>query len=238
MTTHIVTTGGGGFSMSPDSAPTNFDRFAIELTGRRSPMVCFVPTASADDATYVRQFLTAYAALGVRTMVLTLWQEAGTSVARLADADLIMVGGGSTVNMLALWRTHGVDKVLRARIAEQRPLVLAGTSAGANCWYTGSITDSFGDQRVLRDGLGVLPGSFCPHWDGESERQPVFTRAIAAGDLPAGYAAENGAALHWVDGKLRGAITETPGANVYRFTASDEPATGGLVMETLTPELL
>lgn len=238
MTTHIVTTGGGGFSMSPDSASTNLDRYLVELTGRRAPMVCFVPTASADDATYIRQFLTAYGALGVRTMVLTLWHEAATSVARLAHADLILVGGGSTVNMLALWRAHGVDRALRARIDGERPVVLAGTSAGANCWYHSCLTDSFGDYRPLRDGLGVLPGSFCPHWDGESERQPVYTRAVADGDLPAGYASDNGAALHWVDGKLRGAITEVPGATVYRIAASDEPATGGLLIEPLPAELL
>jgi len=238
MSKHIVTMGGGGFSMSPDSAATNLDRYLVELTGRRAPMVCFVPTASADDATYIRKFLTAYGALGVRTMVLTLWTDAAGSVARLPEADLILVGGGSTANLLALWQVHGVDKVLTEMAAGDRDLVLGGLSAGGSCWYQGCVTDSFGDIRPWPHGLGVLPGSFCPHWDGEEERQPVFTEAIASGLLPGGWAADDGAALHWVDDRLRGPIAERPGARVARFTASDEPASGGLTIEQLEPEVL
>lgn len=238
MTTHIVTMGGGGFSMSPGGAPTNMDRYLVELTARRSPMVCFVPTASADDPTYIRKFLTAYGSLGVRTMVLTLWQDAAASLARLPEADLVVVGGGSTANLLALWRVHGVDQVLTQMMTGDRHLVLGGHSAGGACWYQGCVTDSFGDVRAWPYGLGVLPGSFCPHWNGEAERQPVFTRAIANGNLPGGYAADDGAALHWVDGKLRGAVTEVEGARVARFSASEEPTAGGLVIEQLTTELL
>lgn len=238
MTTHIVTMGGGGFSMSPDGAPTNLDRYLVELTARRSPMVCFVPTASADDSIYVHKFLTAYGSLGVRTMVLTLWQDAAASVARLPEADLVVVGAGSTANLLALWRVHGVDKVLTEMMTADRNLVLGGHSAGAACWYEGCVTDSFGDVRAWPHGLGMLPGSFCPHWDGEVERQPVFTEAIANGDLPAGFAADDGAALHWVDRVLHGAIAERAGARLARFTASDEPASGGLIIEQLDVELL
>lgn len=238
MTTHIVTMGGGGFSMSSDGAPTNLDRFLVELTGRRAPMVCFVPTASADDPTYIRKFLTAYGALGVRTMVLTLWQDAAASVARLTEADLIVVGGGSTANLIALWKVHGVDRAIIQRMSGGRDLVLGGLSAGGSCWYEGCVTDSFGDVRAWPHGLGLLKGSFCPHWNGEAERQPVFTEAVANGDLPSGYAADDGAALHWVDGVLRGAVAERAGARVARFTASDEPATGGLLIEQLVPEVL
>ena len=238
MTTHIVTLGGGGFSMSRDGSPTNLDRYLVELTGRRAPMVCFAPTASADDASYIRRFLTAYGSLGVRTMVLTLWTDAAASVARLPEADLVLVGAGSTANLLALWRVHGVDRVLTEMISRERTTVLGGLSAGASCWYQGCVTDSFGDVRSWPHGLGVLPGSFCPHWNGEAERQPVFTEAVANGLLPSGYAADDGAGLHWVDGQLRGAIAEREGARVARFAASDEPASGGLVIEQLTPEVL
>ncbi len=238
MSTHIVSMGGGGFSMSPTGSPTNLDRYLVELTGRSAPMVCFIPSASADDPTYVRRFLTAYASLGVRTMVLTLWQDAAASLARLPQADLVLVGGGSTVNMLALWRAHGVDRVLIEMMRRERTLVLGGLSAGSACWYEGCVTDSFGDLRVLPDGLGILPGSFCPHWDGEPKRQPVFTDAISSGLLPGGHAADDGAALHWVDGRLDGAVAERAGAGVIRIEPSDEPAAGGLVIERLPVELL
>ena len=172
MTAHIVAMGGGGFSMSPFGAPTNLDRYLVELTGKSSPLVCFAPTASADDPQYINKFLLAYGTLGVRTMVLTLWEGGSAgSVARLADADLLLVGGGHTVNLMALWQAHGVDAAIRARYAEGE-VVLAGVSAGGSCWYTGCITDSFGDFRPWRGGLGLVPGSFCPHFDGEAERAP------------------------------------------------------------------
>lgn len=238
MTTHIVTLGGGGFSMTAEGTPTNLDRYLVELTGRTAPMVCFVPTASADDPNYIRRFLTAYGALGVRTMVLTLWQNAAASVARLAQADLVVVGGGSTVNLLALWRAHGVDRVLLDRIKADSGLVLAGISAGANCWYSSCLTDSYGDLRPLNDGLRLLPGSFCTHWDGESERQTPYIDAIVAGDLPGGYAADDGAALHWVNGELRAAIAEQPGQRVLRFEPSNEPASGGISIEPVAVEVL
>ena len=237
MTRHIVAMGGGGFSMSQFGEPTALDRYLVHLTGKDHPLVCFAPTASSDDPAYIHQFLTAYGSLGVRTSVLTLWTGAGESVDRLAEADLLFVGGGSTVNLVALWQAHGVSDIVAQRYAEGS-LVLAGISAGACCWYQGCVTDSFGDVRVLPDGLGILQGSFCPHWDGESKRQPIFTDAIAAGLLPAGYAADDGAALHWVDAKLSGAVAEREGARVARFSPSGEPASGGLVIEQLPVELL
>lgn len=55
-------------------------------------MVCFVPTASADDPTYINRFFTAYGTSIVRTMILTLWQGAADSVKRLADADIVLGG--------------------------------------------------------------------------------------------------------------------------------------------------
>ena len=230
--------GGGGFSMTSDSSATNLDRYLVELTGKRAPLVCFIPTASADDPTYIHRFLTAYAALGVRTMVLTLWSDAAASVARLDQADLVVAGGGSTVNLLALWRAHGVDQVLARMVASERRVVLAGQSAGASCWYSGYLTDSFGDLRPMLNGLAVLPGSFCPHWSGEPQRQPAYTDAVADGSLPGGYAVEDGVALHWLDGDLTSAVAERSGAGAWSLAASDEPASGGVIIQPLPVEVL
>ena len=134
MTAHIVAMGGGGFSTSPLGAPTNLDRYLLELTGKASPLVCFVPTASADDPQYINRFLVAYGTLGIRPMVLTLWQDAANAVSRIQQADLIFVGNGSTVNMYTLWKAHGVTKAIRKRY-EAGDVVLAGTAAGANVWF-------------------------------------------------------------------------------------------------------
>jgi peptidase E len=219
MTTHLVAMGGGGFSMAEDDLPTALDGHLLALADTPDPLVCFAPTASADNPDYVKRFLTAYGALGVRTCVLTLWTDAAESVARLEDVDVLVVGGGSTVNLVALWTAHGVPDRLR-RLSAERDLVLAGLSAGANCWFEACTTDAFGPEiEPWVGGLGMVPGSFCPHFDSEPSRRPVFARAVAERRIPAGYAADDGAAVHHVDGVVRGYLSERPGAGVYRVTA-------------------
>lgn len=161
-------------------------------------------------------------------MVLTLWENAHESVKRLDEADVVYVGGGSTANMLALWKVHRVDRVLTRMASGSKDVVLAGISAGGACWYEGCLTDSFGDYRPWFHGLGLLKGSFCPHWDGESTRQPLYTDAIADGLLPPGWAVDNGAGIHWQDGELVGAIAERK-ASAWRIEPSNEPSTGGVI---------
>ena len=151
-------------------------------------------------------------------------------MARLANADLILVGGGHTVNLLALWQAHGVDKAIK-ELHAAGDVVLAGVSAGGSCWYEGCITDSFGDFRPWRGGLGLVPGSFCPHFDGEAERAPTFTDAIAGGDLPGGYGADDGAGIHYVDGVATHFISEARGKRVYRVLPSDLPTASGVLVE-------
>src|SRR5262249_40379394 len=119
----------------------------------------------------------------------------------LGEADIVYVGGGSTANMLAVWRIHGIDTMLLA--AHQRGAVLTGSSAGAICWFEDGVTDSYGTPLdALRDGLGWLPGSFCPHYDSEAERRPVYRRLVADGTLPGGFAGDDGVAFHFADGEL------------------------------------
>ncbi|HRL49444.1 MAG TPA: Type 1 glutamine amidotransferase-like domain-containing protein [Propioniciclava sp.] len=237
MTAHIVAMGGGGFATSPLGSPTNFDRYVVELTGKRSPLVCFVPTASADDPQYINRFLVAYGTLGIRPMVLTLWQDAANAVARIAEADLILVGNGATVNALALWKAHGVGKAIKQRYA-QGDVVLAGTAAGANVWFEGCVTDSFGDFRPFRGGLGLVQGSFCSHFDSEDSRVGVFTDAVSAGDLPGGWAADDGAGVHFTDGSYTESVSESAGQRVFGIHPSDLPTSSGVVVEQLPVRVL
>jgi peptidase E len=131
----------------------------------------------------------------------------------LLGQDVIYVGGGSVANMLAVWRLHGVDAILRE--AWLRGIVLAGVSAGANCWFEDSTTDSFGPLRRTGDGLAFLPGSFCPHYDSEPGRRPLYVQLISEG-LPGGYAVQDGAAVHFAGKELVGAVTCRPQAEAYR----------------------
>ena len=238
MTAHIVAMGGGGFGPSPLGAPTNLDRYLVELTGERSPLVCFAPTASADDPQYINKFLVAYGTLGVRVMVLTLWQDAARSVERLADADLLVVGNGGTVNLLALWKAHGVDRVVRQRYQQGDDFVIGGISAGANAVFEGFVTDSFGPFRAATGGLGLLKGSFCCHFDGEDGRAPCYTDAVANGDLEGGWAADDGAGLHFTDGKLVKCIAEKPTQRVFRIDPSNLPTSSGILTEPQRVEVL
>jgi peptidase E len=132
----------------------------------------------------------------------------------LLSQDLIFVGGGSVANMLAVWRVHQLDRILRA--AWQAGVVLSGVSAGAICWFEGGTTDSFGpDLRPFTDGLGFLAGSYCPHYDSEPGRRPLFTSLVADGVLPAGIACDDGAGAHFVDDELDAVVTGLPGAAGY-----------------------
>jgi len=166
----IVAMGGGGVSMEPDNPI--LDDFILSLAGRPRPRVCFLPTASGDSDRYVANFYAAFARRSEASH-LALFVRTVTDVeAFLLDQDVIYVGGGNTENQLAVGRVHGVDRALR--IAWQRGVVLAGLSAGSICWFESGTTDSFGlDLDVLEDGLGFLPGSHCPHFDGEPQRRPT-----------------------------------------------------------------
>ena len=223
----ILTLGGGGFSMEPENGSL-IDDFLLSLTGRERPRVCFVGTASGDSAVYRERFLTAFEGRAdTSALVLFAQQDHDyTPPHHLLDQDVVYVGGGSTANLLALWRLHGVDEVLRE--AAERGTVLAGISAGMNCWYEGSSTDSFGPLRALPDGLGLLPGSACPHYFGEPERQAAYHRMVGDGELPDGHAADDGVALLWRDGVLVEAVSERPDAMAFRVERLDD----GEVVET------
>jgi dipeptidase E len=131
--------------------------------------------------------------------------------------DVILVGGGSTANMLAVWRVHGFDRILRE--AWESGVVLTGWSAGMICWFEAGVTDSFGPELAgLRDGLGFLPGSACPHYDGEELRRPVYRRLVRDGELPPGIALDDGAGAHYVGTTLERVL----GASAYRVTPDGE----------------
>ena len=134
--------------------------------------------------------------------------------------DAIYVSGGSTANALAVWRVHGFDAILRE--AWERGVLLCGWSAGMICWFEAGVTDSFGPELAgMRDGLGLLPGSACPHYDGEARRRPVY-RELVDGGFPPGYAADNEAVLHFVGAELHEVVATGAGAPAYRVEPGSE----------------
>ncbi|MGZ4136005.1 MAG: Type 1 glutamine amidotransferase-like domain-containing protein [Actinomycetota bacterium] len=211
---HVVALGGGGFS-DWTGAVTPLDRFILSLARREDPRVCFVPTASGDAALYVERFYAAFSQIPCRPSHLSLFGPPYPSLPdKLLEQDVIYVGGGSTANMLAVWRLHGVDAALLRAWSEG--VVLAGISAGSLCWFEGGVTDSFGALRPLPDGLGMLPGTNCPHYDSEPDRRPAYQRAVGDGTLAAGIAADDGVGLHFAGTDLVEVVSERPDAAAYR----------------------
>jgi dipeptidase E len=228
----ILAMGGGGFSMEPDNPL--LDDYLLSLARKQPPKVCFVPTASAESASYIVRFYRAFSGRCIPADLTLFDGPLPRKPARtadlaefLAEQDVIYVGGGNTANLLALWRAQGLDVLLRRAL--EGGTVLSGVSAGMLCWFQGGVTDSYGGTAAFHDGLGFIEGTACPHYDGEPERRPTYQRLIASG-LQDGYAADDGAALHFDNGKLVEVVTSRPDARAYRVEL-----TNGQVIETVLP---
>ena len=222
----IAVVGGGVVGPAMD----RLNGFLLELTGKERPRICAIPTATGDAAANLVVYYQRYACRADATH-LDLFDRSVVDIPGLLLAqDIIWVGGGNTANMLAVWRVHGVDTILRE--AWQRGIVLAGGSAGGLCWFECGVTDSFGPLAPLNDGLGLLPGSHCPHYDSEPERRPTYKRLIKGG-FPAGYAADDGVVLLFRDRQLAEVVTVREEAHGYRVECGD-----GRVAETVLPSRL
>ena len=223
--------GGGGFTMEPDNPA--LDDFVLSLTGRPEPRVLFLPTASGDPAAQITAFYGRFARTASATH-LSLFRRHG-SARSLADIvleqDVVYVGGGSMRNLLAIWQAHGLDELLIE--GWRRGIVLAGLSAGAMCWFAGGITRSAGPPEVI-EGLGLLPGSFTVHADGEPERLPVWLAAVRSGQLPGGWAADDGVALLFRGTRMARVVSSRPGTAALRADAVGDE----LLRHRVEPELL
>ena len=212
--------GGGGFTTEPENPL--LDEFVLSLARESRPRVCFVPTAGGDAEGYIARFYRSFAALDCRPSDLRLFfRELGDLESFVLAQDVLYVGGGNTANLLAVWRTHGLDRILRR--AWEEGVVLCGMSAGMNCWFEQSVTDSFDISRIapLHDGLGLLAGSCGPHYDGEEQRRPAFEQLVAEGTLAAGWAADDGAALVFAGEKLEEVVSSRPHAAAYRIERAE-----------------
>jgi dipeptidase E len=228
----IVALGGGGFQMEPDNPLLDDHVIAIagERSGRDRPRICLIPTASRDDPELIADFVRLFAPR-VEPRVLRLFEREDADLSAVVrEQDAVYVTGGNTANLLALWRLHGLDRVLRD--AWNAGVVMAGMSAGAICWFESCTTDSFGPTlRPLHGGLGILAGSLSPHYHGEAQRRPLYRRLVADGTLPPGYAVDDGAALVFRERELVDVVTSAPDAGAWRV----EPDGRGGATETALP---
>ncbi|WP_028445505.1 peptidase E [Chitinimonas koreensis] len=227
MARQLIVLGGGGFSM--ETSP-RLDRYFLAATGKVRPRVCFIPTASGDSPEYLLKFYAAHARYDCQASHLSLFRPPSADLAGfVADHDAIFVGGGNTRSMLALWRDWGLDAALRT--AYEAGTVIGGISAGMICWFERGLTDSVPGPLSALDGLGWLAGGGCPHYDGEAERRPRLQALVAGGEMPASWAADDGAALHFVDEQFHAAVCSRAAARAWRVERDE----AGGIRETVLP---
>jgi peptidase E len=235
----IVAMGGGGFSGGRHGTDPALDRYVLDVAERDNPRICLLPTASGDPEEQIQRFYRAFYELPCEPTHLSLFRLGTAPVelrALLLGQDVIYVGGGSLLNLLAIWRAHGLDSILRE--AWERGVVLAGISAGSMCWFTAGVTTGFGEPRAV-EGLGFLPASNSVHYSSEPARRARFVDAVRTESVPPGYAADDGVALRfrgldlaeavsarphagarWVDADGAGGALETP-LDVRRLPEAD-----------------
>jgi dipeptidase E len=228
----IFAMGGGGFTMEPNNPL--LDDYVLSLARPNEPRILFLPTASGDTTAQINAFKARFAH---RTCVhehvsLFRMHELTRPLRELVmEQDIIYVGGGSMRNLLAIWKAHGLDELLLE--AWQCGIVLAGLSAGAMCWFQAGVTRSSGPPEALA-GLGLLEGSLTVHADGEPERLPVWLASVRSGELPGGWALDDGVGLLFRGKRMDRAVSSRPGAGAQRVDA----IAGELVRNRLEPELL
>ena len=218
--------------------PTFLD-YAVSLAAADgTTRVCFIPTATGDSPSAIEAVTEVFAdRQDVDFSVLTLFTQPSVPdvQAHLMAQDVLLVGGGSVVNLMAVWRAHGLVPVMRE--CWETGVVLAGWSAGSLCWHLGGPTDSFGDSLALfSDGLGLLPYSNGVHDSLDDQpRRRVYRQYVAEGELPAGYATDDGVGLHYIGTELHEAVAMRDGAQAWWVQPSDD---GGYRAKPIPPRRL
>lgn len=228
----VIALGGGGFSEEPDNPL--LDDFILASTPAERPRVCFVPTAFGDHPGLLLKFYAAFAERDATATHLPLFVRGRQSARDLLLAqDVIYVSGGNLANLLAVWRAHGIDSILRE--AWERGIVIAGLCAGAMCWFEGGISASFGHELIpLEEGLGFIEGSFCPHYDADPRRRAAYQGAVQNG-FRAGFGVDDGAALVFRGAELSEIVSSRPEAGAHRIERDTD---GGVAERALEVRFL
>jgi len=216
----ILAMGGGGFTAGPGDPA--LDELVLRLTGTARPRICLLPTAGGDSEHQIRRFYETYGDRLCEPSHISLFRLGRQPVPlreHLLSQEAIYVGGGSMVNLLAIWKAQGLDAILHE--AWQAGAVLAGLSAGSMCWFEWGVSTSHGHAAPAR-GLGFLPGSNSVHHDSEPGRRPVYLEAVRSGEIPPGYAVDDGAALILRGTTLSEVTTARAGARAYAVTPDGE----------------
>ena len=210
-----------------------FLKYMAEATGKKKPNLCFIPTASSEDPTYIDAFYEICSQIQVVPHVMSVWinsydqKESFEEI--ISKMDAIVVGGGNTLNMLAIWKAQGIDTALKK--AYNNGVVMGGGSAGSLCWFNGGTTDSRPKELSIVEGMSFIDKSHCPHYNSEKFRRPLYYKNILSGKLSDGFACDDRSAIHFINGEVHTSISlDAENHSYYVHSNSD-----GIIMEDLIP---
>jgi peptidase E len=225
----IIFAFGGGLNKT-------FINYVAQLTNKDDPSICFVPTASADNRRSIQDWFEGTSDMKLKPFVLktfiSSYQQEESFEEILLNMDAIIVGGGNTLNMMAIWEAQGIDTVLRK--AYEKGIVLAGGSAGSLCWFESGTTDSRPKKLTTVECLGFLPYSHSPHYSSEKSRRPAYHKNILTGILADGYAIDNLAGIVFKDGKVDHVVQMDDRNNAYFVYKKD----GEIIEELLEAKII
>ncbi len=223
MTRRILAIGGMGDRETGDRLFRQF----LDLVGKKQPVVAYLGTASGDRVGGVELFVWRCVRSGAIPRVIPLFQRTPDLQNTLAEVDAVFVGGGNTFSMLAVWRAWKLDRILRERY--EAGVLMGGVSAGAICWFSQALTDSWADALRIMEGLGWLPGCGVPHYRLENERRPRTHQLILEGKIQEALAIDDGAAVLLENERPVGTFSAHPEARAFRVFRSET----GVVEEPL-----
>ena len=211
MKKHIVAIGGGGFARHNSSCL--IEKYILNLSRNRIPKVCFLPTATGDDDRYIVRFYSIFTRLNCIPTHIEFFNSTIDINNHIFNQDVVFVGGGNTKSMLAIWKEWGMSSLLND--AYNEGVIMSGVSAGAICWFTSGITDSWEDELNILPCLDFINGTCCPHYDEEPSRIPYVKKILLEEKVTNCISIEGGAAIHFIDGKPFKNISFTNNKNTY-----------------------
>ena len=214
MPEQIIAIGGGGFGRN--SNHDKIEKYILKQSDKAKPNILFIPTASAEDKSYIVNYYSCFSKLKCSPSHLTFFQRTPRLDSIINRADIIYVGGGNTKSMLAVWREWKLDKLLLQ--AYKKGKILCGVSAGAICWFEQGITDSWASNLNTLDCLGFIKGMACPHYQEESDRRPDLHKFLLDEKAISGHAIDGGAAAHFINGNFYKGVQFYPDSYVYEVS--------------------
>jgi len=210
----IIAIGGGGFGR--EIKDLKIEKYIVDQCANKNPSICFIPTATGDDTTYIENFYKTFDSLGCKTSHIDFFKRTIKLKEHIDNQDIIFVGGGNTKSMLAVWKDWGLDNILKN--AYQNGTIMSGVSAGAICWFEKGITDSWKDHQSILPCLSFVKGVCCPHYDEEPERIPFVKEILQEKKINKCIAIEGFCALHLINDEPKFSINFGKENKCYEVT--------------------